>query len=1170
MKQSKACAMTRTSVVQAIACVVLGTGLVSVADAAPKYNRKTIDVDVASERAIEEVKPDENMKRKDSARPEITADQFFQIEGEVANIRSAQIQEYLNLIRDTSDNDPEKPDLYFRLAELFAQKQRYQHFRAMELYNKIDQAGSQGEKNKLKSQQQKYFDAEKKELLNAVKVYKAIADNPKFRKYKRMDEALFYYAYTLQQAKYPDQARMIFKRLIKDYPNSRFIPDAYLAFAEYYFQQGNLSSAEKFYDKVLEFPKASIYNYALYMKGWVYYNQGNPKDSLETWYEVATRTKGKEKEKDLNRAAKKDFVRAYADVGSADKAYAAFKRVDNDFAFEMLGFLGEYYLAQGKARKTMYIYQQMMRERPKDERICDWQYTVVRAAMTVGDNEEKIQESERLAKLYRYLADNKAVPEQMLTECRDNATDTLGWLAKVWHVEGLKTLNYDILQNSDRLYRAYLTYFPDAKDAPEMQMFYAELLWKRAEGEQNPSKAGIVWEDAAKEYTKVVELSKNEQHVKEAAYAAVLAWKNALAVDPSTGAPDVDPEKQGGKAEKPQEIPDKEKKMIDAFDVYIKYVKDQKDDELVVIKFLKGRIFWKYRHYAEAAPFFIDVIQTRPEHEVAEFSANLLLDSLNRSGQQEELVKWVDRLLANKAFLEDRPDMQERLSELKCQSTRMLAQTREKAQDYQMCGNTYVETFRQCPEYEKLDEVLFNAAVCYEKARLLGQAIYWRSQLVSRFPKSNLAQKAGYALGQNYAAIAAYDRAADKYEEYAKKYGGEKNASDALNDATFFRKGLGDDKKAIELTEFYIKQYGRKQPKDAADAFWSIAAIYEKRGNERQLLKHLEDYLKQWGRRGGADRQVIAHARIGQVLWEQSCPLKDTVGGACIKVQRQRALKVRRRGKRTTLQTQCGPQSKSQIVVAKRNPARVKEAQKHFQTALNLYKKARKNVGGDDEADKQLRQAQMTYWAAAAQFYLGEEKYEDFLGLQFPGALDFDDRKKQVYERSEKKLKDWIKGKEKALVDAEKTYMTIVNDMKGAGRERWAIAAASRVGKLFQNYSDAYFTATIPKQLQKEQYLVDAYCDKLLELADPLEAKSIKAFSFCLDEATQLNWSNEWSQLCEAELAQIRPQDFPAANELRAMPNSVPILLAIEPVIPELRYGADDTASQAAETGGTR
>jgi TolA-binding protein len=531
----------------ALAFAVLWAAPVS---AQPKYNRKTVDIKVQQTEATKKLEARKTEKEK--AQPELTADQYFVIEGVVQNIQDEVIDNLKVLIQETDDKDPEKADLLYRLAEAYANKVRFWHYRALENQIKSENPKTpKSERPKYMRESKAAFEQEKKWLVFAVKVYKAIAENPRFKNYPRMDEALFYYAYTLGQAKYDDQARTIFHRLIKDYPNSRFIPDAYMSFAEYYFKKENdLAKAEKFYDKVLEFPKARVYVYALYMKGWVYYNQARPQDSLETWFKVAQITQNDKKQGQLNRYAKKDFVRAYADVGAADKAYAAFKRVDEGYAFEMLGFLGEYYLSQGKWEKTIYVYRQMMEAEPKDKQVCEWQYTVVRAMMSIGTPDQKVKEIERLAKLYKFIRENKVIPEGNLQECRDNAQATTGELAKIWHQEGLKTLNYETLGYVHRLYKLYQEYFPDALDAPEMQFYYAELLWKRAEGEKNPSLAAQRWEEAAYEYNRFVDMKpKDQKLLKESAYATVLAWKNALAVDIASDVPDPD-DKKGGKGGK--------------------------------------------------------------------------------------------------------------------------------------------------------------------------------------------------------------------------------------------------------------------------------------------------------------------------------------------------------------------------------------------------------------------------------------------------------------------------------------------------------------------------------------------------------------------------------------------------------------------------------------------
>ena len=104
------------------------------------------------------------------------------------------------------------------------------------------------------------------------------------------------------------------------------------------------------------------------------------------------------------------------------------------------------------------------------------------------------------------------------------------------------------------------------------------------------------------------------KYVKEAAYAAVLAWKNALNIDDQGQGPD----KQGDddKDLKPQPIPDYQQKMIAAFDTYIKYVPDS--PELVKIKYRKARIYYEYNHFDEAVPLFQDIVEKHPNDELAE------------------------------------------------------------------------------------------------------------------------------------------------------------------------------------------------------------------------------------------------------------------------------------------------------------------------------------------------------------------------------------------------------------------------------------------------------------------------------------------------------------------------------------------------------------------------
>src|SRR5262249_53550966 len=84
--------------------------------------------------------------------------------------------------------------------------------------------------------------------------------------YPSLDQVLYTLALALDQAGQHDTARQAYARLLHDFPASRFVPNAWLAFAEYYFDDAQMTEAARFYERVLETPADSnpVYGYALY------------------------------------------------------------------------------------------------------------------------------------------------------------------------------------------------------------------------------------------------------------------------------------------------------------------------------------------------------------------------------------------------------------------------------------------------------------------------------------------------------------------------------------------------------------------------------------------------------------------------------------------------------------------------------------------------------------------------------------------------------------------------------------------------------------------------------------------------------------------------------------------------------------------------------------------
>ena len=343
-----------------------------------------------------------------------------------------------------------------------------------------------------------------------------------------MDEVLFRLAYLLQMIKKEDQAREFFHRLIKDYPQSKYVPNAYLSFAEFYFQKGEMENAGKFYEKVTQFTKSTVFGFALYKKGWVEINLGNFKSALEIFVKVIELCKAgkipKNQAGPLEKEAKKDLVKAYARTpgASPDKAWEFFQRMGGDYAPKMLESLAELYWEQGMFNESSKVYRKIITLNESSPRLCEWQNKILRNTLSAGNKKDQVQELKRLGNVYEVMVKKEGVKKDVMAECKNSFHDTGKELALIWHKEAQRTKNTDTYQLAGMVYKEFLSHFNNEKDTPEITFYYGEILWQMSS-----------WKEAAETYTKVVQLDPKGKYVKESAYAAVLAWKNALNIDDS-------------------------------------------------------------------------------------------------------------------------------------------------------------------------------------------------------------------------------------------------------------------------------------------------------------------------------------------------------------------------------------------------------------------------------------------------------------------------------------------------------------------------------------------------------------------------------------------------------------------------------------------------------------
>lgn len=287
--------------------------------------------------------------------------------------RPEQEQILVDLVASTPDTaTDEKADYLFLLAELYARLHRTWRVKSAELALRAEAERTPKAKAEASAAAERIKLFEKK----ADKVFKALVNDERFHKFPRLDKAMFYYGATLQGAGRMDEARKIYHRLLKQYPQSSYAPQAYLAFAEHFFEQAQLADAQRLYQQVLKYPKSPVYWYAMYKYGWIKLNQQAYQEALESFFQVVQGTKLDMAQQHLRRAALSDFVRAYAEIGKVDKAFAAFQRVDAGQATAMLQNLADIYLEQGKTDASIAAYQELIRISPGDPYLCQWQFNL--------------------------------------------------------------------------------------------------------------------------------------------------------------------------------------------------------------------------------------------------------------------------------------------------------------------------------------------------------------------------------------------------------------------------------------------------------------------------------------------------------------------------------------------------------------------------------------------------------------------------------------------------------------------------------------------------------------------------------------------------------------------------------------------------------------------------
>ncbi len=823
---------------------------------------------------VVEEKAREKVETKDA--PTLKLDDFARrdVELQVAAKRKELI-DYLDAILAQNPPDTEKPELLFQKAELYLEESQFHFFEGMGAEDRGEVKQNEGDKaaaQELFAKRDAELAESKDWVRDAVLIYQEIEES--YPQFERMPEVLYALGRAFWEVQSYRKALPVYRRIIKDFPKSQYVADAWLAFGEYYFELApkkdrDVHKALNAYKEAAKFEDNPIFGYAIYKQGWCYYNLGTVSDyktSAEKFKEVVLYS-------DLNadllgtrritlaREARKDYVLAYSHYGDPRQAKAEFEAIAPEASDrkKMLEKLGDIYYGDGKDRPAIIIYRELMKMDPNNTRNPLYQGKIVKLASRIGQKRQVVAHARKLVEEYKRVRDvfantKEGSPDydriQGDLEAADEVSDnTLRFLATTWHNEAKKTRDDSTFEYAYELYGDYLDLFPKRKEAYEIRFFYAELLYRLEKFEQ-----------AGEQYLTVYQQAPKGKWAAASAEEAVRAYEEVVKDYNRANKPKPP---SGPNALDPQPIPDVKKKFVAACN---NYVENYPEGELVIeAKYRIARVLYDYNYFDKAVPRFLDIIKNHRTHARAEQSANLVLDTFNIREDWAGLNETAREFSKNKTLMKN-DEFKTVLLQVLEESSFKLISDYEKGKEFEEAAKRYLAFADEFPKSALADKALANSAAMFSRAGQLDRAIKVRIKLINEYPDSPLLADQIFSVASSFEQIVDYRRAADWQEKFVEKYPKDPRSKDALYNASIYRQGVGQIKQAIEDREKYIKEYG--QSKDAVDIAYSIPTAWEEAGKEDEAIDAYLAFAQQWRKKEPA-KSLVAQYKAVRLLEDE-------------------------------------------------------------------------------------------------------------------------------------------------------------------------------------------------------------------------------------------------------------------------------------------------------------
>ncbi len=314
-----------------------------------------------------------------------------------------------------------------------------------------------------------------------------------------------------------NEAVKVFEDILRNYPESEYSTEVSFRLGEFYFETGQYGEALEKYRRILEKPRSTFYEKALYKMGWIYIKLDSFDQAVDMFMAVVDRRwDGKPTEGGQTEEPISCIVLSLDNFKDTEKAikYLESKGVRGYTPF-ILSRLGERLAEETRYAEAALAYRYFT-ERFPDDPLCPFVYEKLAGLIDrSGAEDESLKTRWAIAHMYNPLTAwyKKNYPNG--SEKLDGLLSaTLASVSRKHHSLGKSGADPGGLDRAVEGYRLFLASYPNAPDAKEMNLLLADALFDSRR-----------YADAAVEYEQAAKLYRQGPEFQDVVYDAFLSYE---------------------------------------------------------------------------------------------------------------------------------------------------------------------------------------------------------------------------------------------------------------------------------------------------------------------------------------------------------------------------------------------------------------------------------------------------------------------------------------------------------------------------------------------------------------------------------------------------------------------------------------------------------------------